>query len=70
MNNSNFATLQHKSDSFFCDLINEVFCVTLKLILDYMNLVITLFNTIIYYLFVFRRTKMIQLLRNLKKQKT
>lgn len=69
MNNSNFATLQQKSDSFFCDL-NEVFCVTLKLILDYMNLVITLFNTIIYYLFVFRRTKMIQLLRNLKKQKT
>lgn len=69
MNNSNFATLQHKSDSFFCDLY-EVFCVTLKLILDYMNLVITLFNTIIYYLFVFRRTKMIQLLRNLKKQKT
>lgn len=69
MNNSNFATSQHKSDSFFCDL-NEVFCVTLKLILDYMNLVITLFNTIIYYLFVFRRTKMIQLLRNLKKQKT
>lgn len=69
MNNSNFATLQHKSDSFLCDL-NEVFCVTLKLILDYMNLVITLFNTIIYYLFVFRRTKMIQLLRNLKKQKT
>lgn len=69
MNNSNFATLQHKSDSFFCDL-NEVFCVTLKLILDYMNLVITLFNTIIYYFFVFRRTKMIQLLRNLKKQKT
>lgn len=69
MNNSNFATLQHKSDSFFGDL-NEVFCVTLKLILDYMNLLITLFNTIIYYLFVFRRTKMIQLLRNLKKQKT